>query len=65
MNTASFSHDPTGKSDRLDHFMGMENGQFFLSHGGFITGFTKYGDKFTRPVTGTPPVIDLPPPTTN
>ena len=46
---ASFSHDGTGKADRLDRFMGVENGQFFLHHGGFVNGFTKYGEKFTRP----------------
>ena len=55
LTTASFSHDPTGKADRLDRFMGVENGQFFLSHGGFVPGFTKYGEKFTRPATGQPP----------
>ena len=53
---ASFSHDPTGKTDRLDRFMGVENGQFFLSHGGFGPGFTMFGEKFTRPPTGKPPV---------
>ena len=52
LTNASFSHDPTGRADRLDRFMGVENGQFFLSHGGFIPGFTKYGEKFTRPATG-------------
>jgi uncharacterized protein DUF3472/uncharacterized protein DUF5077 len=58
--TASFSHDGTGKEDRLDRFMGVERGQFFLSHGGFVPGFTKYGEKFTRPATGRPPVVQLP-----
>jgi hypothetical protein len=53
--TARFSHDPTGKADRLDRFMGVEDGQFFLSNGGFIPGFTKYGELFTRPATGSPP----------
>jgi len=53
--TATFSHDPTGKADRLDRFMGVEDGEFFLSNGGFIPGFTKYGALFTRPVTGQPP----------
>jgi hypothetical protein len=53
--TATFSHDPAGKSDRLDRFMGVEDGQFFLSNGGFIPGFTKYGELFTRPATGRPP----------
>ena len=57
---ASFSHDGTGKADRLDRFMGVENGAFFLSHGGFIAGFTKYGEKFKRPATGKPPVLELP-----
>lgn len=61
LNTATFSHDPTGKSDRLDRYMGVEDGQFFLSHGGFVPGFTKYGEKFTHPVEGkTPPDIALP-----
>jgi hypothetical protein len=55
LTTASFSHDPTGKADRLDRFMGVENGQFFLSHGGFVPGFTEYGQKFTRPATGAAP----------
>jgi hypothetical protein len=53
--TATFSHDPTGKADRLDRFMGVEDGQFFLSNGGFIPGFTKFGTLFTRPATGHPP----------
>lgn len=55
LTTASFSHDPTGRSDRLDRFMGVENGQFFLSHGGFVEGFTKFGEKFTRSAVGQPP----------
>jgi hypothetical protein len=55
VTTASFSHDSTGKADRLDRFMGLENGQFFLSNGGFVSGFTKYGEKFVRPATGQPP----------
>jgi hypothetical protein len=53
--TATFSHDPTGKADRLDRFMGVQDGQFFLSTGGFIPGFTKYGALFTRPPAGQPP----------
>jgi hypothetical protein len=61
LTTATFSHDSTGKSDRLDRFMGVEDGQFFLSHGGFVPGFTKYGEKFTRPPAGKgPPEIVLP-----
>jgi len=63
LTTATFSHDRTGKADRLDRFMGLENGQFFLSHGGFVPGFTEYGEKFTRPATGkTPDDIVLPKP---
>src|SRR5262249_3102021 len=57
---ATFSHDPTGRTDRLDRFMGIENGQFFLSHGGFVPGFTKYGEKFERPGHDQPPVVELP-----
>ncbi len=55
ITTASFSHDGTGGKDRLDRFMGVENGQFFLSSGGFVKGFTKYGELFTRPATGKSP----------
>jgi hypothetical protein len=55
LTEASFSHDPTGKADRFDRFMGVEAGQFFLSHGGFVEGFSKYGEKFTRPATGQAP----------
>ncbi len=57
---ASFSHDGTGKEARLDRFMGVENGRFFLSHGGFIEGFTKFGEKFTCPAAAKAPEIKLP-----
>ena len=61
LTTAGFSHDRTGKADRLDRFMGVENGRFFLAHGGFGAGFTRYGEKFTRPATGKAPVgVPLP-----
>jgi hypothetical protein len=55
LTTASFSHDPTGRNDRLDRFMGVENGQFFLSQGGFVSGFTSFGQKFSRPAAGNSP----------
>lgn len=57
LTTASFSHDATGKGDRLDRFMGVEDGKFFLSHGGFIPGFTRFGEKFVRPALGKPPEV--------
>lgn len=56
---AGFSHDGTGKENRTDRFMGLDNGRFFLSHGGFIPGTTPYGEKFTRPGGGAPPA-DVP-----
>ncbi|MGA2747755.1 MAG: DUF3472 domain-containing protein [Verrucomicrobiota bacterium] len=59
--TATFSHDPTGKADRLDRFMGVEGGEFFLSNGGFIPGYTKYGALSARPATGRPPAGVMPP----
>ena len=66
VTAASFSTDPTGKANRFDRFMGIENNQFFLSTGGFIFGFTKFGAKFTRPATGRPPedfeLSAIPPP---
>jgi hypothetical protein len=55
LTVATFSHDGTGRSDRLDRFMGVEDGQFFLSHGGFVPGFTTFGEKFSRPPSGKVP----------
>ena len=55
LTQATFSHDGTGAKDRLDRFMGVENGRFFLSQGGFVPGFSKYGDPFTRPASGSAP----------
>jgi hypothetical protein len=57
LTTAKFSHDPTGKSDRLDRFMGVERDSFFLSHGGYVEGFTAYGEKFERKALGSKPDI--------
>lgn len=61
LTKATFSHDGTGKSDRLDRFMGVENGLFFLSQGGFVPGSTPFGEPFTRPTSRLgPPDIRLP-----
>ena len=60
LTESSFSYDSTGRADRLDRFMGVENGQFFLSHGGFIPGITRSGERFSRPATGRAPEIVLP-----
>ena len=56
---ASFSHDDTGKENRLDRFMGVEQGRFFLSNGGFVSGWTPFGEKFTRPASSQPPALPL------
>lgn len=48
LTKATFSHDGTGKSDRLDRFMGVEKDLFFLSQGGFVPGSTEFGTPFTR-----------------
>ncbi len=60
LTTATFSHDATGKSNRLDRFMGVEGNRFFLQHGGFVSGFTTSGSAFTRTPSGAPPRIELP-----
>jgi hypothetical protein len=62
---AGFSCDGTGKENRLDRFMGVEHGQFFLSNGGFVPGFTKPGEKFSRPAASHPPEFKLPTPPVN
>jgi hypothetical protein len=59
LTEARFSHDATGKTQRLDRYMGVEDGRFFLSHGGFIAGSTAYGEAYHRPATQ-PPVLLLP-----
>ncbi len=61
LTTATFSHDPTGNADRRDRFMGVESGQFFLSHGGFVDGFTRFGQAFGRTATQQPPTDFFPP----
>lgn len=59
---ATFSHDATGKADRLDRCMGLEGDRFFLAHGGFRDCFTRFGAAFERPAGGRPPDdLDLPP----
>ena len=60
LTTVTFSHDVTGRADRLDRWMGVEDGRFFLQHGGFVSGFTATGTAFTRPTSAAPPRIDLP-----
>ncbi len=60
LTEARFSHDGTGKANRLDRSMGVENGRFFLAHGGFLPGTTEYGTPFTRPATKPPTDIVLP-----
>ena len=60
LTSASFSYDATGRGDRLDRFMGVEDGQFFLSHGGFVPGSDKYGKKYRRPAVSKAPKIVLP-----
>jgi hypothetical protein len=57
LTTAHFTHDATGGRDRRDFAAGITpEGRFYLSNGGFIAESIKYGDKFTRPAGGKPPV---------
>lgn len=62
LTAAKFSYDATGRADRLDRFMGLEQNQFFLSHGGFIDGSTRYGTMFERPPTSRSPAKQKLPP---
>ena len=56
LTRASFSFDGTGKHNRLDRSMGLQDNEFFLSHGGFVEGSTEYGETFERPASSQPPV---------
>jgi len=60
LTTATFTHDATGKENRLDRFMGVTDDLFFLSHGGFGPGYTASGTTFSRNPIGKAPVIALP-----
>ena len=62
LTQATFSCDGTGKANRFDRFMGVEDGKFFLSQGGFVEGFTEFGKAYDRPGTGAPPKLLLPQP---
>ncbi len=58
--TAKFSHDGTGKKDRLDYGAGLADGRFYLSNGGYVGDPIKYGDEIKRPAIGKQPEITLP-----
>lgn len=60
LNKCLFSHDPTGKRERMDYGAGIENGKFYLFNGCFVPATAKYDDPFTRPVSTEKPVIELP-----
>jgi len=59
LTTARFTHDVTGRADRLDYDAGARGNTFCLSNGGFLEGKVKLGDTFTRRGNGRPPK-DLP-----
>lgn len=52
---ARFSHDPTGKGDRMDRTMGVEDNLFYLRHGGFLDGSLDYGTPMKRVAGKQPP----------
>jgi hypothetical protein len=55
LTAASFTHTDDVR-ERPDRAGGVAGGRFFLSNGGYVpTGDIKYGDRFTRPASGTPP----------
>lgn len=60
--TLRLKKDSTSKLQlAIDRFMGVEDGRFFLSQGGFVPGYTKFGEAFTRPASSAiPKDIQLP-----
>jgi len=61
LTSAKFSYDATGHAgDRIDYSAGVENGNFYLSNGGFIQPNIKYGAMIERAATGKSPGITLP-----
>lgn len=58
--SSKFSVDGAGDNNqRGDYKGGVENGKFFLQNGGFFNEFVAENTVFTRPATGTAPIIDL------
>jgi len=55
LTTARFTHDATGRSDRLDYDAGERAGRFFLANGGFRPGRVVYGQTLTRAAATRPP----------
>ena len=51
---ASFSHDPTGRGDRLDYFARGDKDGFLLSNGGFGTEHLAYGTLLTHVASSKP-----------
>ena len=61
LTTARFTHDSTGGKDRRDYGAGLaEDGNFYLSNGGFIADAIEAGQTFTRKAAGKKPEIVLP-----
>jgi hypothetical protein len=59
LTTARFTADETARrSARMDYKGGMTDGKFFLQNCGFLNDYTTIGSIFSRPATGTEPVID-------
>jgi hypothetical protein len=59
LTQAKFTHDPTGKADRLDYAGGAKGDRFFLRTGGFLDEDpTPYGSIFIR-TGGTNPPHDI------
>ena len=52
---AQFTHDLTGKENRLDRFGGVNGNAFFLSQGGFIPSTMAFRQEIGRSATGQPP----------
>jgi hypothetical protein len=55
-----FTVDATGTNkQRMDFAGGVENGKFFLKNGGFFADYVAANTLFTKPATGSAPVIDF------
>jgi hypothetical protein len=54
LQAATFSHDGSGKRDRLDYDFGLRNGRFWLQTGGFEGKTPKFGALIKMPAE-TPP----------
>ncbi len=60
ITSARFTGDATAANgQRMDYAGGLRNGRFYLRNGGFFSEYVPINQNFTRPATGSAPVVNV------